>query len=88
MGFIIPDDMPIDIAYKKIRAFEIFYDKKYRNKVIKCDCGVRKNEEEFRNKLVNDVEHWKGKVAGGEREQYYNNGENSDDGYFSGTTVG
>ena len=56
----------------------------YSMKTIKCKCGcnetyVRKNEEEFRktnlkhlisqrDKLINDVEHLKGKV---EREEQY-----------------
>ena len=104
MDFIIPDDMPIDVAYTQMRILEHFYDEKYQNAVLKCDCGcnetyVRKNEQEFRkrnlkhlitqrDKLINDVELWKGKVERGDRERYYNNGENSDDGYTSDTTAG
>jgi hypothetical protein len=76
----------------------------YSMKTIKCKCGcnetyVRKNEEEFRktnlkhlisqrDKLINDVEHLKGKVEREERTIYYNNDENSDDGYYSDTTGG
>ena len=101
MDFVIPDDMPIDVAYKQMRILEYFYDEKYQNAVLKCDCGcneiyVRKNEQEFRkrnlkhlitqrDKLINDFEHWKGKVERGERERYYH--EDNDE-YESDTTAG
>ena len=104
MDFIIPDDMTIEDAYDRMRVIEKILDYKYINTVIKCECGcdetyLRKNEDKFRktnlkhliiqrDKLINDVEHWKGKVERGERERYFTNGENSDDGYDSDTTAG
>ena len=104
MDFIIPDDMPIEVAYDRIRELEKIYDYNFYNAVIKCECGcnetyLRKDEETFRKTnlkhliiardgLIDEVEHWKGKVERGEREIYYKNGENSDDGYESDTTAG
>ena len=104
MDFIIPNDMPIEVAYDRIREIEKILDYKYLNTLIKCECGcnetyLRKDEEKFRktnlkhliiarDKLIDEVEHWKGKVERGERERYFSNGENSDDGYDSDTTAG